>query len=101
MEDNFKKIISRADLGTPFPVVCHTLRHTFASHLNDKETDILAIQSLMGHSSPKSTEGYIHPSHQKIRQEMEKLPAVIFMNELIDRGVLNLRCQEKNAAGMK
>ncbi len=93
MEDNFKKIISRADLGTPFPVVCHTLRHTFASHLNDKETDILVIQSLMGHSSPKSTEGYIHPSHQKIREEMEKLPAVIFMNELIDRGALNFRFQ--------
>jgi site-specific recombinase XerD len=27
MEDNFKKIVLRADLGTPFPVVCHTLRH--------------------------------------------------------------------------
>ncbi len=93
MEDNFKKILAHADLGTPFPVVCHTLRHTFASHLNDKETDILVIQSLMGHSSPKSTEGYIHPSHKKIREEMEKLPAVIFMNKLIDRGVLNLRFQ--------
>ncbi len=93
MEDNFKKLLDRANLGTPFPVVCHTLRHTFASHLNDKDTDILVIQSLMGHSSPKSTEGYIHPSHHKIRQEMEKLPAVIFMNELIDRGVLNLRFQ--------
>ncbi len=95
MEDNFKKIITRADLGTPFPVVCHTLRHTFASHLNDKDTDILVIQSLMGHSTPKSTEGYIHPSQQKIRQEMEKLPAVIFMNELIERGVLNFCFQGK------
>ena len=95
MEDNFKKIIALADLGVPFPVVCHTLRHTFASHLNDKDTDILVIQSLMGHSTPKSTEGYIHPSQQKIREEMEKLPAVIFMNGLIDRGVLSLSFQEK------
>ncbi len=95
MEDNFKKIIALADLGVPFSVVCHTLRHTFASHLNDKDTDILVIQSLMGHSTPKSTEGYIHPSQQKIREEMEKLPAVIFMNELIDRGVLSLCFQGK------
>ncbi len=93
MEDNFKKIVVRADLGTPFPVVCHTLRHTFASHLNDKDTDILVIQSLMGHSTPKSTEGYIHPSNQKTREAMEKLPAIIFMNKLIQRGILNLRFQ--------
>ncbi len=95
MEDNFKKLIIRSDLGTPFSVVCHTLRHTFASHLNDKDTDILVIQSLMGHATPKSTEGYIHPSQQKIREEMEKLPAVIFMNKLIDQGVLNLCFQRK------
>jgi site-specific recombinase XerD len=93
MEDNFKKILARADFGASFPVVCHTLRHTFASHLNEKEVDILVIQSLMGHSTPKSTESYIHPSQQKIRKAMEKLPAVIFMNELIEQGILNLRFQ--------
>ena len=93
MEDNYKKIVGRADLGVSFPVVCHTLRHTFASHLNEKEVDILVIQSLMGHSTPKSTETYIHPSQEKIKQAMEKLPAVIFMNKLIERGILNLRFQ--------
>ncbi len=93
IEDNFKKIITRADFGAHFPVVCHTLRHTFASHLNDNEVDILVIQSLMGHSTTKSTESYIHPSLQKIRNAMEKLPAVIFMNKLIKQGTLNLRFQ--------
>ncbi len=93
IEDNFKKIVTRTDLGAHFPVVCHTLRHTFASHLNDNEVDILVIQSLMGHSTPKSTESYIHPSLQKIRKAMEKLPAVIFMNKLIEQGILNLQFQ--------
>ena len=93
MEDNFKKIVARADLGASFPVVCHTLRHTFASHLNEEEVDILVIQSLLGHNTPRSTETYIHPSQEKIRKAMEKLPAVIFMNELIERGILNLRFQ--------
>lgn len=93
MEDNFKKVVTRSELETPFPLVCHTLRHTFASHLNENEVDILVIQSLMGHSTPKSTEGYIHPSHKQIRKAMEKLPAVIFMNKLVEQGVLDLRFQ--------
>ena len=93
MEDNLKKVVAKADLGTPFNVTCHTLRHTFASHLNEKEVDILVIQSLLGHATPRSTENYIHPSQEKIRKAMEKLPGVIFMNKLIEQGVLNLRFQ--------
>jgi site-specific recombinase XerD len=93
MEDNFKKIVAKADLGAPFKPTCHTLRHSFASHLNDQDVDILVIQSLLGHSTLRSTEAYIHPSQKKIREAMEKLPAVIFVNELIDRGILNLRFQ--------
>ena len=86
MEDNFKKIVVKSGLQTRFNVSCHTLRHSFASHLNDKEVDMLVIKSLMGHSTTRSTEIYIHPSMQKVRQAMEKLPGVIFMNELIKKG---------------
>ena len=93
MEDNFKKILRNANLNTHFNVTCHTLRHSFASHLNDKEVDILVIQSLLGHSSPRSTEPYIHPSLEKIKQAMEKIPSVIYMNNLLKEGVLNLRFQ--------
>jgi site-specific recombinase XerD len=93
MEDNFRKTEARADLQAPFQPTCHSLRHSFASHLNDQEVDILVIQSLLGHSTPKSTEAYIHPSSKKIREAMEKLPAVIFCKGLIEQGVLNLRFQ--------
>ncbi|MBU0675328.1 MAG: tyrosine-type recombinase/integrase [Proteobacteria bacterium] len=93
MEDNLTKIRAKADLGASFPVTCHTLRHTFASHLNDKGVDILVIQSLLGHGTPRSTEGYIHPSQEKIRQAMAKLPAIAFLQELINNGVLNLSFQ--------
>lgn len=94
MEDNFRKIVAKADLGAPFKPTCHTLRHSFASHLNDQDVDILVIQSLLGHSSPRSTEAYIHPSQKKVREAMEKLPAVVYLHELIDRGVLNLSFQK-------
>jgi len=93
MEDNFRKLVSKAGLSLRFNVTCHTLRHTFASHLNDKEVDMLVIQSLMGHASSRSTEPYIHPSYKKIKNAMERLPGVIFMNRLIKEGGLNLSFQ--------
>jgi site-specific recombinase XerD len=93
MEDNFKKILTGSGLELPFKVTCHSLRHSFASHLNDNDVDILVIQSLMGHASTRSTEPYIHPSLDKVRNALEKLPAVIFMNQLIKTGVLKLKFQ--------
>ncbi len=94
MEDNLKKIVRYAPLNVQFNVTCHTLRHSFASHLNDKDVDILVIQSLLGHSSPRSTETYIHPSMDKIREAIEKLPSVLYVKELIRTGVLNLNFQQ-------
>jgi len=95
MEDNFKKLVRKAGLNVRFNVTCHTLRHTFASHLNDKGVDMLVIQSLMGHLSSKSTEPYIHPSYEKIKEAMERLPGVIFMNSLIKKGGFKMRFQKK------
>jgi len=93
MEDNMKKILRNTKIHVHFNVTCHTLRHSFASHLNDKEVDILVIQNLLGHSSPRSTEPYIHPSLEKIREAMEKLPSVIYIKKLINEGVLSVRFQ--------
>ena len=57
--------------------------------------DILVIQSLLGHASPRSTRIYIHPSQQRIREALEKLPGVIYLNQLLGAGVLNLNFQPK------
>jgi site-specific recombinase XerD len=94
MEDNLKKILLYVPFEAPFNVSCHTLRHTMASHLNDKDVDILIIQSILGHSSTRSTEPYIHPSQDRIRKAMEKLPGIKFVKELIRNGELNLSFQK-------
>jgi site-specific recombinase XerD len=95
MEDNFKKLVSKSGLKARFNVTCHTLRHTFASHLNDNEVGMLVIQSLMGHASSRSTEPYIHPSYKRIKDAMERLPGVIFMRRLIKEGGMNLSFQRR------
>jgi site-specific recombinase XerD len=95
MEDNFKKILARSSIMTYFNITCHTLRHSFASHLNDEGVDIMVLQSLLGHSTPKSTQIYIHPSNKRIRDALEKLPAVVYVNQLVQSGMLNLKFQSK------
>ena len=94
MEDNLKKILLQTDVNVPFNVTCHTLRHSLASHLNDNDVDVLVIQSILGHSSTRSTEPYIHPSQERIRQAFEKLPGVIYVKELIRKGVVNVNFQK-------
>lgn len=58
--------IAREKSGINKSVGIHVLRHSFATHLLEKGTDIFYIKELLGHFNIKTTEIYLHVSKKKL-----------------------------------
>jgi len=67
-EQSFKEIVENVGPFSLKKVTPHSLRHAFASHAVDGNADLLVLKTILGHSSIKTTEIYLHPSIDTLKK---------------------------------
>ena len=70
-----KQLASKAGINNK-RVYTHLMRHTSATHLVENGTDINLVQKLLGHSNVKTTNIYLHISHNHISKIQSPLSQI-------------------------
>lgn len=76
--NNVRKVFQNACNRSEFVNIHpHTIRHSFATRMLDREVDIRYIAELMGHESLDTTKMYTHFSNQKLKKIYEEALSVV------------------------
>jgi len=75
MESGLQKAVKRAANQADIDkrITCHTLRHSFATAMLEKGTNIRVLQDLLGHADVKTTEMYTHVMDKDISRLISPL----------------------------
>lgn len=66
-------LAAKKKAGVVKPGSIHSLRHSFATHLIEKGTDVTMIQKLLGHNDLKTTLIYLHTSNKDLMKIISPL----------------------------
>jgi len=58
--------------GIPKTISCHTLRHSFATHMLESSGNLRAVQEMLGHASISTTQIYTHLDFQHLAHIYEE-----------------------------
>lgn len=70
-EANVQRAVKEARRRIGVMVLCHELRHAYATHCLDRGTNIKALQEAMGHKHIETTIGYCHAEALSVKSPLE------------------------------